>query len=89
MTEKTGFSRVVIKISERKRYRGYVKQDDDKTIMQTSTSYVQEEEAILAVHDAFEIMKRDPLINLELSCDSLTAKKVNIWERVVRRYNGE
>ena len=90
--EETGYSRVVVQRSGRNRYRGFVRLDDDKTIMQTSTSYVREEDAVIAMHDAFEIMKRDPLLNLELDQegrDQLTKEELSFWERAVRRYNGQ
>ena len=92
--EETGYSRVVTQLTERKRYRGYVKRDDDKSLMQTSTSYVREEDAIIAMHDAFEIMKRDPLINLDLDQEGLkeeeedSKRDLGFWGQFSKRYNG-
>ena len=54
----TGYSRVSVEASKRKRFRGFVRVDDDTAILQTSTSFATQDEATATMAEAYAIMKR-------------------------------
>ena len=55
----TGYSRTEVRVGDDNRYRGFVMDEADVNLMQTSTSYDDRDEAALALAEGFLIMRTE------------------------------